>query len=200
MRWVDPGVGTARRLVAVLVGGHYFLLPDNGLIGGVLRGRDPTGVWEISNPSLRLPVVSATFHGRDILAPAAAHLLLGRDPAELGSPLDDLFLLSEMEPVEDDEGLAGEVVFVDSFGNLITNIARDRLGSSLPGDWVVETEGGRVDGMIRTYAERPPGSLVALVGSSNRVEVAIVNGNAAASLGVRAGLPVLIRRRKDQSR
>ncbi len=87
---VDPGVGTDRRLMAVSVAGQWFVLPDNGLITGVTRTRPPDEIREITNPAIRREVVSATFHGRDILAPAAAHLALGRSPEELGpTRIDD---------------------------------------------------------------------------------------------------------------
>ena len=84
---VDPGVGTERRLIAVSVARQWFVLPDNGLITGVTRSRRPDRIREITSPAIRREVVSATFHGRDILAPAAAHLALGRSPEELGPPL-----------------------------------------------------------------------------------------------------------------
>jgi len=191
---VDPGVGTDRRLIAALVDGHWFVVPDNGLIGGVLRGRDPSGAWEIRNPALRRPSVSPTFHGRDILAPAAAHLLRGGEPGELGPALEDLVLPSSMEPAEDADGLTGEVVFIDSFGNLITNIPRDRLGTVAPSGWSVEVEEAGIDGLIQTYAERRAGELVALIGSSDRVEVAVVNGDASRRLAAGRGTPVRVRR------
>lgn len=194
---VDPGVGTDRRLIAVAVEGQWFVLPDNGLIGGVLRGRNPSGVWEIRNPSLRRPVVAPTFHGRDILAPAAAHLLRGGDPADLGPPLDRIVLPSSLGPAEDAEGLTGEVVFLDSFGNLITNIARDRLGSLPPSRWSIEIKGQAVDGLVVTYGEREPGTLVGLIGSSGRVEVAVVNGDAARTLAAGRGTPVRLRRKSE---
>ncbi len=187
-------MGTDRRLIAVAVGDHYFVVPDNGLIGGVLRGRNLKGIWEICNPSLRRPNVSATFHGRDILAPAAAHLARGGDPAELGPSLANIVLPSSLEPVEDEAGIVGEVVFLDSFGNLITNIPRDRLGSVASPGWSVEILGQSIDGLIRTYGECPPGSLVALIGSSDRVEVAVVNGDAARRLKAGRGTPVRLRR------
>ncbi len=191
---VDPGVGTDRRVVAALVGGHWFVVPDNGLIGGVLRGRDLEGAWEVRNPALMRPQVSATFHGRDIMAPAAAHLLRGGDPAEFGPELRTLVLPSALEPAEDGEGLTGEVVFLDSFGNLITNIARDRLGATPPDRWSVEILGRSIPGLVRTYAEAEAGRLVALIGSSDRVEVALVNGSAAAHLGATRGVAVRLRR------
>jgi S-adenosylmethionine hydrolase len=194
---VDPGVGTERRLIVVEVGGQWFVLPDNGLIGGVLRGRDPSGIWEIRNPEIRLPNVSSTFHGRDILAPAAAHLLRGGKPADLGPPLTRIVLLSSLEPAEDENGLIGEVVYLDSFGNLITNIPRDRLGAAGPSGWSVHVLDRTIDRLTRTYAESSPGTLVSLIGSSNRVEVAVVNGDAARSLKAGRGTPVFLRRRRE---
>jgi S-adenosyl-L-methionine hydrolase (adenosine-forming) len=194
---VDPGVGTERRLIAVEARGQWFVVPDNGLIGGVLRGKGPSGAWEIRNPELRRSVVSPTFHGRDILAPAAAHLLRGRDPSELGPPVTDLVLPSAPEPIEDEDGLTGEVVFLDSFGNLITNIPRDRIGSVPSSAWTVEILGRTIDGLVRTYGERPPGTVVALIGSSDRVEVAVVNGDAARNLRARPGTPVQLRRKRE---
>ena len=194
---VDPGVGTDRRLIAVEVVGQWFVVPDNGLIGGVLRGRDPSGIREIRNPDLRRPDVSPTFHGRDILAPAAAHLLNGGDPADLGPALANLVLLSSLEPAEDEDGLVGEVVFLDSFGNLITNIPRDRLGTVETSGWSVEILDQAVDRLTTTYAESPPGTLVSLIGSSNRVEVAVVNGSAARRLGAGRGTRVYLRRGRE---
>ncbi len=78
---VDPGVGTDRRLIVASVADHWFVLPDNGLLSAVVRDRPPSGIWEIANPAFRRVPVSATFHGRDILAPAAAHLLVGGEPS-----------------------------------------------------------------------------------------------------------------------
>ena len=176
---VDPGVGTERRLIAVALAGQWFVLPDNGLITGVASGRSPAGIWEITNPAISRPTISPTFHGRDILAPAAAHLLLGRDPAELGPVRTGFVTLRNFEPAETPNGLVGEVLFRDAFGNLITNVAASRLGDDPPRDWIVEIAGSRIDGLIRTYGDCPPGTLVALIGSSGWVEVAVVNGDAA---------------------
>jgi S-adenosylmethionine hydrolase len=194
---VDPGVGTSRELIAAEVDGSWYVLPDNGLIAGVLRGRDPSGIWAIRNPAIRLSVVSATFHGRDILAPAASHLLLGRDPAELGPPLDRIVLPSSLEPAEDAAGLVGEVVFIDAFGNLITNIHRDRLGETPLPSWSVEVNDVTIPYLIRTYGDCPPGALVALIGSSDRLEVAVVNGNAARRLDAQRGTPIVLRRLRE---
>ncbi len=190
---VDPGVGTDRRLIVVEARDQWFVLPDNGLIAGVLDGFEPSGTWEIRNSRLRRSDVSSTFHGRDILAPVAAHLLRGGDPDDVGPRIDGPFLPTKPEPVESQGRLAGEVIFVDSFGNLITNIPRDRLGDDLAA-WTVEILGRTIEGLIRTYGERPPGSLVALIGSSGRVEIAVVNGDASKRLEAARGSPVLLHR------
>jgi S-adenosylmethionine hydrolase len=192
---VDPGVGTERRLIAVSFSDQWFVLPDNGLITGVARGRTPGGIWEIASPAIRRSVVSATFHGRDILAPAAAHLVRGGDPAELGPPRDKFISLRNFEPTADPEGYVGEVIFRDAFGNLITNVTADHLADFPRDGWTIEIAGERIEGVLRTYGERSAGSLVALVGSSGWVEIAVVNGDAARQLTAGAGTTVWFRRR-----
>jgi len=191
---IDPGVGTERRLIAVSVADQWFVLPDNGLITGVVRGTRPSGIWEITNPALRRSIVSATFHGRDILAPASAHLIRGGDPSELGPRLEKFIMLRNFEPSADEHGFVGEVIFRDAFGNLITNINADHLANVPPDGWVIEIAGERIRGILRTYGDRPPGSLIALVGSSGWVEVAVVNGDAARQLTAGAGTTVWVRR------
>jgi S-adenosylmethionine hydrolase len=195
MAVIDPGVGTDRRLIAVSVAGQWFVLPDNGLITGVARGRKPVGVWEITSPRLQRSVVSATFHGRDILAPASAHLLRGGDPAELGPKRSDFITLRNFEPTPDPQGFVGEVIFRDAFGNLITNVTAEHLAGAPRDVWLVEIAGERIEGVSRTYGERQPGTLVALVGSTGWVEVAVVNGDAARQLTAGAGTTVWFRRR-----
>lgn len=185
---VDPGVGTGRRAVAVEARGHWFVLPDNGLISEVLRGGEPTSVREILNPGLWRSPVSATFHGRDIFAPVAAHLVLGRGSAEIGPVIESLASPASGGPTVDGEGLIGSVVYVDPFGNLITDLLADHLREE-PGSWSVEVLGQSVES-VRTYGDRPAGSLVALVGSSGRVEVAEVGGSAWVRLGTGRGTPV----------
>src|SRR5262249_38221379 len=112
---VDPGVGTDRRLIAARIAEQWFVLPDNGLITGVARGRKVSGIWEISNRALQRAVVSSTFHGRDVLAPAAAHLIKGGDPAKLGPAQSRFIELRNFEPTADEHGFVGEVIFRDAF-------------------------------------------------------------------------------------
>lgn len=192
---IDPGVGTDRRLVAVSAAGQWFVLPDNGLITGVAHRRELSGVWEITNPRIARANISATFHGRDIMAPAAAHLLNGGDPAELGPQRTKVIQLRNLEPISDEYGLTGEVIFRDAFGNLITNIAAQHMAGRPLDEWSVELAGTRVEQILRTYGEAAPGSLVALFGSSGWLEVAVVNGDAARHLSAGAGATVWVRKK-----
>ena len=191
---VDPGVGTDRRLLAALVNDQWFILPDNGLITGVVRRQAPTGVWEITNPAIRRVEVSSTFHGRDILAPASAFLLNGGDPGELGATRDGFVTLRNFRPTPDDRGFIGEVLFRDAFGNLITNIAAELLSDAPHDAWKIELAGDHIVGLDRTYGEHPTGALIALIGSTGWVEIAVVNGDAARQLSAGPGTTVWIRR------
>jgi S-adenosylmethionine hydrolase len=192
---IDPGVGTDRRLIAVKLADQWFVLPDNGLITGVARTHPTEGVWEITNPAIWGPVVSETFHGRDILAPAAAHLLRGGEPAELGAASSKFITLRNFDPTSDDAGYVGEVIFRDSFGNLITNLNLAHLANHSAGTWSVEIAGERIEGLSRTYGDKPSGSLMALVGSTGWVEIAVADGDAARYLTAGAGTTVWFRRR-----
>ena len=134
-----------------------------------------------------LPAVSATFHGRDILAPVAAHLSLGTSLDDLGEGWDQPVQLSWPQVAFEKQRLQGEIIAIDTFGNLITNIPQDLLGAAAALNAVTVQCGGRtISGIVAAYGQRRPGTLVALVGSSNRLEVAVVNGNAAVEL--RAGV------------
>jgi len=190
---VDPGVGTKRRLLAAKAAGQWFVLPDNGLLTGVARGHEVEAAWEIANPNLARREVSPTFHGRDVLAPAAAHLLKGGDPAELGPPTSKFVSIRNFEPTPAEDGCIGEVIFKDAFGNLITNIKKDQLAARPPGSWTVEIGGHRIEGIGRTYAESPAGSLVSLIGSGGWLEVAVVNGDAGRLLSAGPGATVWLR-------
>ncbi|QEH38249.1 Adenosyl-chloride synthase [Aquisphaera giovannonii] len=194
---IDPGVGTDRRLIAARAADQWFVLPDNGLISGVTRLHEPEQIWEIKNPAVRRAVVSNTFHGRDILAPAAAHLLLGREPSELGPPVSKLVRLRNLDPTRDAGGFQAEVIFRDTFGNLITNVGASLLADCPPDGWVVEVAGRRIEGLSRTYGDQPSGSLIALVGSSGWVEVAVVDGDAGRLLTAGPGTSVWIRNSKS---
>jgi S-adenosylmethionine hydrolase len=196
---IDPGVGTERKLIAARLADQWFVLPDNGLITGVAQSHPPQGIWEITNPAIRRPVVSDTFHGRDILAPAAGYLLRGGAPEALGNPISRFIRLRNFYPTPDSGDHVGEVIFRDTFGNLITNLNAAYFADTSPQDWIVEIAGQRIEGLSRTYGEKSTGSLIALVGSSGWVEVAVVNGDAARHLTAGAGTTVWFRRRASHS-
>jgi hypothetical protein len=191
---VDPGVGTDRRLVAFEAGRQRFLGPDNGLFSRVAAQVRPERIVSLENPRYRLEPTSATFHGRDILAPAAARLARGLELTALGPPLDALVTLPWPEPQIEGDRIAGQIEWVDPFGNLITNLRAAHLETVACDRWRIECGGAALEGLVRTYGDRPAGELVALIGSGGRLEVAVVQGSAAKRLGLGAGGPVVARR------
>ena len=193
---IDPGFGMARPPVAALVDGQWVVAPDNGLIGGVLRRRVPDRIIEVAPPAIHLGRGNRAAHSREMLAAAAAHLALGGEPSALGPPRISAPELLYLEAREDGPNLIGEIVYRDAFGNLVTNVAADQLGDVGPSDWSLEIADKKVVGLVSSYAERPGGSLVALVGSSGWVEIAVVNGDAGRVLAVGTGTTVWLRRRK----
>jgi S-adenosylmethionine hydrolase len=187
---VDPGVGTPRHLLYGEIDGHRLAVPDNGVWTLLARGRSLNRVHQLTETRWWRKPVSATFHGRDILAPAAAQLSLGLDPEALGPKIDDWIKLPLALPAEHAEAVQGEVLFIDHFGNLITNIP----GAALPPDGPrgVSVGGIRIQEWVRTYGDAPPGTLVALLSSSGLLEIAIVQGNAAQRFGLQRGAAVQV--------
>jgi S-adenosylmethionine hydrolase len=194
---IDPGVGTNRRIVYERVGSQQYVCPDNGLLSYVCRDRKPEQSVEVTNRSLFLADVSNTFHGRDIMAPVAAHLSLGASAEQLGPPLDDLKLFNWPHPERRGNSVLGRILLADSFGNLITNIRREVLPGNIdPAGFVVEAAHNKITGIANTYLDSPPGSPVALFGSGGLLELAIVEGNAAQQLQIPVGDEVVVRWRE----
>ncbi len=191
---VDPGVGGARNILCAEMNGHLCVGPDNGLWSRLARQARPSRITAVSEPRFWLPKVSATFHGRDIMAPVAAHLSLGLDPARLGPPLEKMVELDWPEVVKVPGEITGRVASVDSFGNLITDILADQL-ADLPSDerLLVLCDEHETRGLFRTYSDQPEMTLIALVGSSGCLELAIVGDSAKLMLGVGVGAPVTLR-------
>ena len=202
---VDPGVGTGRRPVLVSTPYGRFVGPDNGVLSQVLSGlmddapgapgtaslpAEVTAVHLTNSAFWRLPV-SHTFHGRDIFAPVAAHLSLGVLPNEMGESIDSLAWLPMPKPTIVANGIEGEIVYEDWYGNLVSNIPQDLLaGASFTR---VHIKQRRVDGLCRTFGDAPPGQeLIALIDSHGFLEVAVPNGSAAGLLGVKAGERVVV--------
>jgi hypothetical protein len=190
---VDPGVGTDRPLVYARIGEQSYLAPDNGLLSRLALRTPPSTIISLSNEQFWLPEVSATFHGRDILAPVAARLSLGQQPERLGERRQQLIELAWPEVRVTGNKIEGSIEAIDSFGNLITDIMSDALGN-VPRDEQVAIvcDEHETRGIFRTYADQPEMTLIALVGSSGHLELAIVGDSAAAMLGVRVGTPVTV--------
>ena len=185
---VDPGVGSERRPIAIQTGQARFVGPDNGVFTPVLAAADREVVVHLDNPRFWRPAVSHTFHGRDIFAPVAAHLAAGQSLTALGSPIDDPVLLDIAQPVRlAAGGLRGQIVHVDRFGNLISNIPGGWLAG---GDWTIRIASLELSAIQPTYAAVDSGQIVALVTSGDTLEVAVRDGSAAQRLQVAAGEPL----------
>jgi S-adenosylmethionine hydrolase len=193
---VDPGVGTERRALAVRARDDIFVGPDNGLLEWALcaPGAEVHALTE--SRWFRRPV-SRTFHGRDVFAPVAAHLSLGVPLDQFGPRVDDPVRLPQSHPHREGDALEGRIVFIDRFGNALTNLTEDALREAfgtVPDRNVVLSLPGRViQGLARSYGDAPVGALVAILGSSGRLEVAQVGGDASERLGLGPGDPVRIR-------
>jgi S-adenosylmethionine hydrolase len=230
---VDPGVGGARRPIALRTPAGYFVAPDNGLLSYVLACEPAEVLVELADPRYRLPQVSHTFHGRDVFAPAAAHLAAGVPLAALGPPIANPVTFPPPRLEVGPGRITGEVLHADRFGNVITSIGRlewrgEELllepafqgvgirdqGSGNGRLWtrrgqgkaeggagvriradeaVVVVAGQEIVSVRHTYAEAPPGEMLALVGSDGHLEIAVREGSAAHALGLRPGDPVLVR-------
>jgi hypothetical protein len=213
---VDPGVGSARRPIAVRSASGTFVGPDNGVFSylmtaGLLAEESVEAVVELANPRYRLPQVSHTFHGRDIFAPAAAHLAAGVPIDELGPPVTDPVTLPLPRLDVSLNAVRGEVLHADHFGNVITSIGlllwrgdelsfepvfRTRSGqrARFQADRALVMVGGReIPGLHRTYAEVAPGEVLALVGSEGHLEIAVREGSGADRLGLQPGDSVELR-------
>ncbi len=202
---VDPGVGTSRRGLAARCRDQYWVGPDNGLFHFVfanqLQHASETGLQgpECTIVSLEAPAffrqqISATFHGRDVFAPVAAHLSLGVELGQLGPILRTPVPLPIPDPTFTPEVARGQVIYIDRFGNLITNLATEQVETWLGGSRSFRLHAGGV--VLRrlspTYAEVGPGEPLALMGSHGYLEIAVNQGNAAKELKAKVGLPVAI--------
>lgn len=191
---IDPGVGTSRKIVYAEIGGQRYVCPDNGLLGRLAAQETPLKMVQVTSDRYFRPVVSATFHGRDIMAPVAAHFSLGLQPDELGPAIAGLQSLDWPGAEKLANRIEGEIVLVDSFGNLVTNVTREML-ADVPRDESVTVccDDHETHCIFETYADQPPMTLIALVGSNDQLELAIVNDSAKIMLGVGVGTPVEIR-------
>lgn len=184
---VDPGVGTARRPLAVASGGQFFVGPDNGLLMPAARAVGMPRAYVIDAERFARRPMSATFHGRDLFAPAAAALAEGLPVETVGSPAASPVDLAERAPVREPRVLRAQVTYCDAFGNIVTNIPSPWL-DQISGALALEVAGGRVPvRRARTFSDGAHDELLVLAGSSGTVEIAMNGGDAAEQLGLHAG-------------
>jgi S-adenosyl-L-methionine hydrolase (adenosine-forming) len=192
---VDPGVGSRRRALAARCRGHYWVGPDNGLFHLIFNRAPDLALVSLENPEYFRSQVSGTFHGRDIFAPVAGHLSLGVDLDAFGPRVTGPVSLGFPEPEFEPEEIKGEIISVDRFGNLISNIpagvAASRLGER---GWRLQAGSLSLTGPARTYADAAPGEFLALPGSHGFIEIACAMDHAAQRLQAGVGLAVSIRK------
>ena len=184
---VDPGVGSARRPVLVEASGYFLVGPDNGVLSLACQDSAEQRVIHLSNTAYHRPTLSNTFHGRDVFAPVAAHLSLGVDPASLGNAVDDFSRLV-LPPVRvRPNAIEGEIVYIDGFGNLFTNIGVQELQPFVHNKVAFHICGIVIQGVATHYAAAEPGDLVALINSWGMLEIALNQGNAQHRCAARIG-------------
>nr|MBC7243969.1 SAM-dependent chlorinase/fluorinase [Chloroflexota bacterium] len=188
---VDPGVGSERRALAVRTAHGTFVAPDNGVLSYVFARESISEVVHLTNARYWLSPLSNTFHGRDLFAPVAAHISLGVALSDMGPAIQDPVRFAVTEAlVQNDGSIHGQVLHVDRFGNIITNVPRELLTTGQ--SWRVHIAGYEVDSLSKTYAGAADGALLALIGSSGHLEIAVRNGNAAAMLKADRGTEVVV--------
>ena len=186
---IDPGVGTQRRPIGLRIGNQYFIVPDNGLITPILQDGEQSGqvieIVHLTNTKYWLSNVSQTFHGRDIFAPAGAHLAVGVPLTELGDPINDPIRIEFSQPNKTALGWEAHITIIDVFGNLTTDLPAKHLENLKE----VTLRLGKhiIDGLVHSYGHKNPGDLVALVDSENFIEIGRVNGSAASLTGAKIG-------------
>jgi len=197
---VDPGVGSARRALAAEAAGYRFVAPDNGLLTMVFKATPPAEVVELTDRQYARPTISRTFEGRDRFAPAAAWLAKGIEVRALGRRVTTWEVLDIPEPRATGRQLSGIVLRVDRFGNLVTNIDRRGVDAFAAGGPIeIEVASHHGARLVDTYAQGESGSVCALFGSSDHLEIAVAGSSAAERLGLTRGAAVLVRLKTDSA-
>jgi len=195
---VDPGVGTARRPMAARIGDQYYVGPDNGTLTLCLARAERLGqavmCIHLNKPQYWLEDVSHVFHGRDIFAPVAGHLAAGVQLEALGVSFSDPVLLPLPRPERTPLGWRGEIIHIDHFGNVSSNLRIEDLPNVLKHKEKVTVRVGglEIHGLVNTFGDRQPGEAVALFGSTGNLLVCVVNGSAAERLNLKIGDPLEI--------
>lgn len=193
---VDPGVGSTRRPLLVSTSRHFFIAPDNGLLSYIFQDETGVEVRQIENRQYRLDSEGTTFDGRDLFAPAAAWLTKGQQPGSYGKLINDYVRLPIAEPKWEGSVLTGTIVYVDRFGNLISNFTlfhvQDVQGRTKRSSVSVRIGGVTIDGLVRSYADGDRAAPHALINSNGQVEVFLKEGSAAEMLKVIRGGPITL--------
>lgn len=187
---IDPGVGSQRELLYADISGQHVIAPDNGLVSWLAERGSVHNLRYLKNDRFWQLPVSATFHGRDIMASTLAHLTLGARIEDLGPPTSHYQKLNRPIPKRSRGSLKGEIIAVDSFGNLITNIEMADLTDVPKKSVRIRVENHETTGIFNTYSDVEPYTLIALVGSNQQLEMAVTQENAYELLGVRVGMTV----------
>ncbi len=193
---VDPGVGSGRRIIAGRWGDQVIVAPDNGLVSLVQQKTPADEVYEVSNRQYSLPEISDTFQGRDIMAPAAAHLACGTLPSALGPPIDQPLTIHVPQPEMKKGKLVGQVIHIDRFGNLVTNITTEQFRDFAPS--TVQIKDRVIGSFVGTYADVAVGRPLAVIGSSNMLEISVNQGSARDELMANIGDEVTLVRHSRQ--
>lgn len=186
---VDPGVGSERRAILVETEKYYFIAPDNGLLSFVFNREENFKVFEITNEKFFRHPVSKTFHGRDIFSPSAAHLSKGIEPKEFGNQIDDFIKFAEAKPEKTSENqIQGEIIFIDRFGNLITNLEKN----DLPQNFALEIGEKRIENLKQYFAEAEKSEVFMIFGGAGFLEIAANQDSAEKILESRVGEKVKV--------
>ncbi|WMW21536.1 S-adenosyl-l-methionine hydroxide adenosyltransferase family protein [Methanolobus mangrovi] len=187
---IDPGVGTERKAIVVRSGEHYFIGPDNGVLIPAASLLGDIEVFEIKNQDI-LGDVSSTFQGRDIFAPVAAHISRGMDLEDIGNSTDEYIDLDFSGYVIEKDFIEAKVIYVDKFGNIVTNIPQEQIVKDVLKGTVLSIAGRQMP-FLRTYGEVPKGRMLSLIGSHGFFEIAVNQGSASKLLHLNNGNEIRI--------
>lgn len=190
---VDPGVGSSRRPLLIDSGGNYLIGPDNGVLSLSLGKEQPPKIFQLSNSDFHRRPVSGTFHGRDIFAPVAAHLSAGVDCSAFGDAVDTLTRIDWPRIARTPSGIQGEIVYIDGFGNLFTNITEQDLKAFPDGGFVIGVADVVIHGLAANYVAGGAAGYAALINSWGLLEIAVNRGSAAQTSGATIGDKIQIR-------
>ena len=192
---VDPGVGSQRHIIAIMADNHIFLAPDNGTLTFLIRDKQIQAAHRVSNSSLFPNKISATFHGRDIIAPVAAALSDGLDISDVGPPIDlkECVQLDIPKTQLDENGITGRVIHIDRFGNIQTTITSGNISLYQPASFAgIFIRSKKINAISSTYSDIQEGELLAVIDSAGHLEIAVNRGNAAKQIECKVGDPVTV--------